>query len=280
MEDPEMGEIETASSETATAAPSSTTPQFENGVVVELPCGYYRDGVLHKHAEFVPMDGGVRKAISKKGVRDDFAKVTDIVLQQCVRRVGSYETTNPKTLGGVLLGDRDFLQMEIRRESMSDKLRAVVTCGACRKKIEVTFLLDEINVTRLEEGDFEIIDDALCFRIRSTDPKLDAICRYPVGTDQETIVEFLDRNPTDAMYRLYTSCLLEWNGKPGPFDPYFLDTQPVKLIDEFSRQFADKKPGPIFDQKVPCPNKDCGTDIEFTFEGSDFFFPLPTRGKT
>jgi hypothetical protein len=279
MEDPTVGEIETVSSE-PTAPASPTTPQFQNGVVVELPCGYYRDGVLHKHAEFTPMDGAVRKAISKKGVRDDFTKVTEVVLRQCVKRIGPYETTNPKTLDGVLLGDRDFLQMEIRRESMSDKLRAIVTCGACRKKIEVTFHLDEIEVARLEEDDFEIVDDALCFRIHSADPKLDAVCRYPVGTDQATIVEFIDRNPTDAMYRLYTACLLEWNGQVGPFDPYFLDSQPVKLIDEFTRQFAAKKPGPVFDQKVPCPNKDCGTDIEFTFEGSDFFFPLPTRGTT
>jgi len=261
----------------ATAAPA---PQDPNGIVVPLPCGYVHEGVLHKYAEFVPMSGGVRKAISKKSIRDDFVKVSDMVLRMCVKRMGSIETTSPKTLRWTTLADRDYLLMEIRRESMTDKLRAIITCQQCRKQIQVSFQLDEIEVVRLEKGDYEIVNDQLCFRVKSATHKIDALCRFPIGEDQDQVVDLVDNNPTDAQYRLYAACLLEWNGQTGPFGADFFDELLVNQIDEFTKQFVDKKPGPVFEQLVSCPNGACGSDIAFTFEGSDFFFPLPTRGRT
>lgn len=277
----EAGTESPAADAAAGLAPADPkTPTDPNGVVVELPCGFVHGGQLHRYAEFVPMHGEVRRAISKKSIRDDFVKVSDMVLRMCVKRLGAVETTSPKTLRRATLGDRDFLLMEIRRESMTDKLRAIVSCQMCRKKIEVTFHLDEIEVARLEKGDFEIVDDQLCFRTKSKEHKLDALCRFPIGEDQDLVVDIVEENPTEAQYRLYAACLLEWNGQKGPFDPYFFDRVPVGQIDEFTRQFVAKKPGPVFEQKVPCANKACGADIEFTFEGSDFFFPLPTRGRT
>lgn len=256
------------------------TPIDPNGIVVELPCGFVFEGKRHLYAEFVPMSGKVRRAISKKSVRDDFVKVSDIVLRMCVKRFGPVETTSAKTLQQATLGDRDYLLMEIRRESMSEELRAIVQCQSCRKQIQVTFHLDEIEVVKLKEGGFEIHDGRLCFRIQSTEHRLDALCQFPIGENQGLIVDYLDENPTDAQYRLYAACLLDFNGQKGPFDTYFFDELPVAQIDEFTRQFAAKKPGPVFEQKVSCPSAGCGADIAFTFEGSDFFFPLPTRGRT
>lgn len=256
------------------------TPTHPNGVVVELPCGLVYEGTVHKYAEFVPMHGKVRKAISKKSIRDDFAKVSDMVLRMCVKRIGTVETTSPKTLRNTTLADRDFLGLEIRRASMTDKLRAILTCKACKKEIRVTYHLDEIEIVRLEEADYEIVDDRLCFRAASAEHRLDAVCQFPVGEHQDLVVDLVEENPTDAQYRLYAACLIEWGGKKGPFDAFFFDELPVAQIDEFTRQFIEKKPGPVFDQKISCPNRSCNVDINFTFEGSDFFFPLPIRGTT
>lgn len=274
---PVVDEAATSSSTEVTSVPAPTDP---NGVVVPLPCGYVHEGVRHKFAEFVPMSGGVRKAISKKSIRDDFVKVSDTVLRMCVKFMGPVDTSNPKTMRKATLADRDFLLMEIRRESMTDKLRAVVTCQQCRKQIQVTFQLDEIEVVRLEDDGFEIVGDQLCFRIKSAKHRIDALCRYPIGEDQDHVVDLVEENPTAAQYQLYSACLIEWNGKSGPFDDDFFDSLLVKQIDEFTKQFVEKKPGPVFEQQVSCPNKECRTDISFTFEGSDFFFPLPTRGRT
>lgn len=254
-----------------------TTPTHPDGVVKELPCGLVRDGTLHRHAEFVPMAGIVRKTISRKDIREDFAKVVETVLRMCVKRVGPHSTSGDRTLRDLPMGDRDFLLMEIRRVSMGDTLRALVTCEACKQKIQVTFNLDEIGVVRLGAGDYEIHDNRLCFRVRSVTPPVDALCRFPIGADQDGMIQAMDRNPTEAQYRLFAACLVEWNGQKGPFPPDFFDQKPVRVIDELTRQFVSRKPGPAFEQLVPCPGSGCGADIEFSFEGSDFFFPLPGR---
>lgn len=250
------------------------------GIVKKLPCGLVKDGVLHQYAEFVPMRGRVRRAISKKDVRNDFAKVSDAVLRMCVKRVGAIPTTSPKTMAELPMGDRDFLLMEVRRASMSDKLDALVKCASCRKDIRVSFQLDEIEVVFLKDGNYEIHDDQLCFRIQSDKPRIDALCRFPIGSDQKDMLPAIDANPTDAQYRLFAACLIEWNGEKKEVRSEFFDDLLVDVIDEFTQQFVSKKPGPVFEQKVSCPNVVCGSDISFTFEGSDFFFPLPERGTT
>lgn len=274
-----MAETMTGAMSAGGVAPDSRVPTDPNGVVKELPCGLVREAALYRHAEFVPMAGVVRRMISKKDVRDDFVRVTDIVLRQCVRRVGPLQVAeHAKMLDDMTLADRDFLLMEIRRVSSGDELKALVHCGMCKKRIQITFKLDELTVVRPREGDAEIHGGRLCFRVRSASPAINALCRYPIGSDQP-ILEGMEKNPTEVQYRLYAACLVEWGGKPGPYEAEFFDALPVGVIDEFTRQFAAKKPGPILDQRVSCANKACGADIEFSFEGSDFFFPLPTRGS-
>lgn len=261
------------------ASANLRVPTEPNGIVKDLPCGLVRGGKRYLPAEFVPMSGYVRRMMSRKDVRDDFAEVVEVVLRQCVRRVGPFSVPeNPQIIKDLTQADRDFLLMEIRRASSTDKMRALVTCDSCEKKIEVTFMLNELEVIHLHEGDYEIRDDRLCFRVRSVIPPIDALCRFPVGSDRG-ILDGLDRNPTEAQYLLYAACLISWGEKTGPFGMDFFDALPTAALDEFTRQFADKKPGPILEQRAPCGNKACRADIDFTFEGSDFFFPRPTRGR-
>lgn len=280
MEDmPSVADAAEAPEAAAEAPPDPRMPTEPDGIVKELPCGLVQGGVVHRWAEFVPMSGFTRKSISKKDVRDDFGKVSDLVLRQCVKRIGTVPTTSTRTLNNTPMADRDFLLMEIRRASRGDELKCLVVCALCKKKIEVTFQIDELEVVRLQDEDYEIHDDWLCFRVQSTNPMIDALCRFPVGSDQHDMLPIVDQNPTDAQYRLFAACLLEWNGEKGPFGPRFFDEKSTRLIDAFTEQFLAKKPGPVFEQRVSCPNSVCGTDIDFTFEGSDFFFPIPTRGR-
>jgi hypothetical protein len=102
--------------------------------------------------------------------------------------------------------------------------------------------------------------------------------RYPLGGDQEALVSSMDRNPVEANFKLYAECLLEWNGEDGPFRSNLFERLPVRVLDEFEDQFAQAQPGPVFEQSVGCPS--CAATIQFTFEGSDFLFRPPKRGRT
>jgi hypothetical protein len=222
------------------------------------------------------MTGLARKSIAREDVRSNPAKVTDVLLLQCLKRVGPITNINNRFIGDMLVADRDFLLIEIRRVSMGDTVTANTECEKCSNKIEVKFKLDEISVTPLKDGTFEMKENLRVFRALSETPRVNALFRFPKGDDQALIVPLLNKNPVEANYRMYVACLLEWEGKPGPFGGTFLDSQPVNVLDMIDDLFLEHQPGPDFTQKVACPV--CTADIEMSFQGSDFLFRLPKRG--
>ena len=262
---------------TAVATPSDTfSDPF--GTEVTLPAGLWSKGEVHRSVEITPMTGLTRKAIARKEARANPAKITETILRQCVTRIGPYMITNSKILESLVLGDRDFLMLEIRRVSMGDTFKANVTCKSCNSDIEVTFDIDELDVIRTTDDDLEVVDGQRVFRIQDESLRIDAVMRYPMGEDQEILTSNMNRNPVEASFKLYAACMLEWNGEKGPFRSNLFERMPVRQLDEFEDQFSRAQPGPVFEQAVDCPS--CAANIEFTFEGSDFLFRPPKRGKT
>lgn len=255
--------------------PTSDTPPI-NGTVVRLPCGYLRDGDLHRDAEIVPMTGLTRKAIARDDIRNNPIKVTDIILSHCLKRVGPHTSISSRLLGDLIVGDRDFLILEIRRVSMGDTVMANVECDACKAKVEVKFKLDEIEIVKLgDQKDYPVVDGNLTLRVKGT--RFESVCRFPKGSDQDLIMAGVNKNPVAATYGLYVACLVEWNGKRGPFEGSFFENLPLSDIDEFEEEFMSHQPGPIMKQEASCPQ--CGASIDFTFRGSDFLFRVPKRGR-
>lgn len=263
--------------DTAQGSPAIQEP----GTVVQLPGGLIKEGKVHRDAEIIPMTGYTRKVMAREDIRSNPTKVTDAIFNQCLRRVGTY-TINNRILDELLSGDRDFLLMEIRRISMGSTVRAEVECDGCRKRLEVRFDLSEIKVRRLAEKDYEITDidgdgaGAMFFRMNLSGVK--ALCRFSRGLEQKAVISMFEKNAIAASYKLYSSCLLEWNGQVGPFPPEFFDGLPLPVIDSFAEAFTERQPGPDFKQETDCPS--CGKKIQFTFRNSDFLFPLPKQRET
>lgn len=248
------------------------------GTVVNLPCGYLKEGKLHREAEIVPMTGLTRKAIGKETVRNNPIQVTDIILSHCLKRIGPFSFASARLLGDLIIGDRDFLLFEIRRISMGDTITANIECPNedCKAKVEVKFSINEIEMVKLgNEAEYPVVDGNLTFKVRGTG--FEAVCRFPRGSDQGLLLPNANKNPVAATYGLYTACLLEWNEKKGPFDSSFFDALPLSVIDEFEEGFMSIQPGPIMKQEAACPA--CRGAIDFTFKGSDFLFRAPKRGR-
>jgi hypothetical protein len=259
-------------------SPTTSAPETPpiNGTVVRLPCGYLRDGHLHRDAEIIPMTGLTRKAIAREDTRNNPIKVTDIILSHCLKRIGPHTSITSKLLGDLVIGDRDFLILEIRRVSMGDVITANVECDSCKAKVEVRFNLNEIEMVKMgDEKDYPIQNGNLTMAVKGT--RFEAVCRFPKGVDQELIMPGAAKNPVAASYGLYVACLLEWNGQKGPFEASFFESLPLSDIDEFEEDFMAHQPGPIMKQEASCPQ--CGASIDFTFRGSDFLFRAPKRGR-
>ncbi len=246
------------------------------GKVVQLPCGYFKDGKAYKDAEIITMTGLTRKSIASEAIRSDASKVTDVILLQCVKRIGTFTNINNKILGDLMLGDRDFLLIEIRRISMTDTVKALEDCPGCSKEIEVSFSLDEIPITPLKDEDFEVVDGQRTFKIQNEFPHVEAVFRFPKGEDQKIFLPTVSKNPIEANFKLYAACLLDWDGQKGPFKPEFFEKLPVNVLDVIDGGFMERQPGPDMRQHVSCPL--CASDIDMTFQGSDFLFRPRKRG--
>jgi hypothetical protein len=277
VEQPEANK-ESNSAESPQVAAPSNAPSDPYGAVVELPGGLWHKGEIHRSAEIVPMTGMTRKAIARKEARANPSKITDTILRQCVKRIGPFEHINNNILDNLILGDRDFLMLEIRRISMGDTFKANVTCKSCNSDIEVTFHIDELEVIRTKDSDKEELEGKRVYHIEDEELRIDAVMRYPVGKDQEILTSGMDRNPVDATFKLYAACMVRWNGDEGPFRSSLFEQMPVRVLDAFEDHFSMAQPGPVFEQSVNCPV--CSAGINFTFEGSDFLFRPPKRGRT
>lgn len=264
---------DSVSETTSVQTETTSTP----GKSIKLPCGLLREGVSSVDAEIIPMTGLTRKSIASENVRTNPSKITDVILLQCLKKVGSVSLINGKLLNELLLGDRDFLMLEIRRVSMGDIITATVECGECNKKIEVKFNLDEIKCKTLAECQSEIVDGIRGFWIKNDEPKVNAFFRFPKGEDQAAILPFLQKNPIDANYRLYALCLVQWDGEKKKFNSDFFEKMNTNLLDVIDEAFSENQPGPDLSQTVSCPV--CANDIEMTFQGSDFLFRQPKKGK-
>lgn len=258
-------------------ASSQTEESVVTGNPVKLPCGLFRDGKTVKDATVTAMTGLTRKSIAAENVRTNPAKITDVILLQCLKKVGETGIINNKLINELLLGDRDFLMLEVRRASLGSTITANVECGECNKKIEVKFDLNEIKVKHLEEGKYEVLDGFRGFRIVSSQPKINAFFRFPNGADQAVILPFLQKNPIDANYRLFSLCLMEWNGEKKKVESSFFERLGVAELDLIDEAFTENQPGPDLTQSVSCPV--CTADIEMTFQGSDFLFRQPKKER-
>jgi hypothetical protein len=251
---------------------------------VELPCGWLEKGKFDTTAQIVPMTGLVRKLLARPDVRKNASRVIDTLLLNCVQSVGPVTRMNAGNVGQLFLADRDFLTLSIRRASLGQYVNSVVVCGQCEEKIDLKFDLNEAKVLKLKDLKYRMVgatDEVAvpAFDLEDAELGVKATFRYPIGKDQEAVVNILKKNPVEANYKLYLRCLLEWNGEPAErISPTLFDEQSLPVLNFIDKEFMAAQPGPDIRQMATCPL--CGADIRMEMETSDFLFPLPARERT
>lgn len=245
------------------------------GSDIKLPCGILNeDGGVERDAVIDPMRGRTREAIARKDIRNNGAKIVDVVLKSCLKSIGSKQVSNAM-LGNMLTGDRDFLVLRIRQLSLGDRVEVPMSCPQCKERLDITLDLSEIRVKELSESDYEIENGERVFWLESKELEIRAKFRYPNGKDSHTLAEVSLNNPVAAQYMLYQRCLKEWNGQSAPFPAVFIKEKSVRELDWLTDEFAEKLPGPDFDTTVECSI--CGQETPLRMESSDFLFPRPRK---
>src|SRR5262249_20786456 len=114
----------------------------------------------------------------------------------------------------MLIGDRDYLLLRLRQIDLGDHVHQVMRCpsSACGKKVDVDFLVSEMEVTRasavLPSYRVQVGDGATATT---------AVVRLPTGRDQEAVAPLAAANHAAANTRLFSRIVLRW-GEGGPLD--------------------------------------------------------------
>ncbi|HUZ03482.1 MAG TPA: hypothetical protein VMU89_24315 [Thermomicrobiaceae bacterium] len=173
--------------------------------VVRLPGGLVLDdGQRIELAELRPLSGREEDWLATHpGVPS--AVATTHLLGSCVVRLGDTKT-GPELARRLLVGDRDYLMLQLRRLTLGERVSAVVGCPACGERMDVDFRVDDVPVewrpqvatNHLVTMDAPAAGDAV--------PPRTVRVRLPNGADQEAV---LGLEASIAVERLLARCLVE-----------------------------------------------------------------------
>lgn len=156
----------------------------------------------------------------------------------------------------LLVGDRQYLMLQLRRLTLGDQIQAVVLCPACSQKMDVNFQLDDVPVKSCPQSvspySIEVSGRSICFRL-------------PNGGDQEAI---LGHDIDDAVEELMQRCILD-----GESDA--LSSEERNVVVAAMEQMA---PQVEFELDLTCP--ECSHQFLLPFDTTAFFFEeMAFKGK-
>jgi hypothetical protein len=150
---------------------------------------------------------------------------------------------------GLLVGDRDFMMIQLRRLTLGDQIAAVYTCPACASKMDVSLDLSDVPVefSLQTQSIYELeLSGDRCVRFR-----------LPNGADQESVAAIPVEEAVDALLH---RCVIESGDAP--------------LNDDDRQQIADEMeriaPKVEIELDLICP--ECGHQFLVEFDVAAFFF--------
>jgi hypothetical protein len=183
-----------------------------------LPGGYWDgDGRLHREFELAVLTGREEELLAQAG-RTARAPLVTEVLSRCVRRLGPISPVPPEVARRLLVADRQYLLLQIRRLTFGDAVHADLVCPwpDCGTQVSVDFAVSDVPVEepphRAARHTMTLSPAAL-----ATAPDLagdgEVHFRLPDGSDQEALSDLLARNEAEALTGLLVRCVEQL----GPF---------------------------------------------------------------
>lgn len=258
--------------------------------IYTLPCGYLdADGVLHTEVLLNEISGKEEDMLASKKVPDQ--KKMNQLLISCIERLGTL-TDRSKIAAAVpelLVGDRVFLLIAVRRTSLGDDYPYKDECPSCEKVSLMSINLGEVEVAPMPEPTKRIFDARLPSKaatrvwadtgelpeVEKLSPSGKTVRFRPVtGRDEEKYGNVLSKD--DALSKLLQARIELLDGKP----PTVEDLQALSLTErQFLRDviFDAADGGVETTLDVTCPQ--CGHDYtrELDIGQMGFFFPSAAR---
>lgn len=174
--------------------------QLTDGVF-NLPGGLVLDdGRRLGRAELRPLTGREEEWVTQHAATPSAHLVTKL-LSACFVRLEGVPVSS-EIIAKLLVGDRDYLILQLRRMTLGDRFAAVFSCPACKRAMDVEFLAQDILIEPRPQ-------DTRTYTWRAGDAQRVVRYRLPNGADQEAVA---DLSPGEAVATLFARCLISDGG--------------------------------------------------------------------
>jgi hypothetical protein len=260
MTAPETGEA-------AAAAPPDES--WADGRLV-LPGGVLQDGAVHRVVWVREPTGRDEELLSDRRYRSGARQATDLLARLVTRVEGVEGPVDAALVGGMLVGDRDYLLLRLRQLAVGDDVHQVMRCPGpgCGERVDVEFRISEIPVRRAErlQARYAFTLTRPAWPDDETSDR--GTLRLPTGRDQEAVAELVDASPGEANTRLFSRVVLALGERTG-LDEEAARELPLRARREIAAALRRLAPGPDLEVGIQCPH--CGADMSYPFDLHDFF---------
>ena len=183
----------------------------EDGYVhVPMLAGYVdSDGNLHTTFTYREMNGKDEEAINKADVRQNGAKLINVLVERCVVQIGTLTKKECGARWGTIIrellgGDLDYMAFKIRELSKGKEIEFKHKCPNCGTKLTTVVNTDEFEL-RPYMGQ-SVIDFTLFrgYKDGKGEVHKDGAIRLPNGFDREIVTPLFKKNASTAMTMMLT----------------------------------------------------------------------------
>jgi hypothetical protein len=169
------------------------------------------------------------------------------LLTSCLVQLGDAPPA-PQTVRQLLVGDRDFLMLQLRRLTLGDHIRAVFACQACEARMDVDFESADVPVQSRPQ-------QTAAYTVQVGFPPRTVRFRLPCGEDQEAV---LTLDAGEAARELLDRCVLDGAGELTDDDREAISSEMERLAPQMDLELD-----------LVCP--ECGVSFVAPFDITSFF---------
>ncbi|GAA2623965.1 T4 family baseplate hub assembly chaperone [Paractinoplanes durhamensis] len=230
---------------------------------VTLPGGWWDDGGrLHRAAELGVLTGRDEEALTGVAAAATPRAVTE-VLARCLHRLGDLQPVPPAVVRELLVGDREWLLLQLRRATFGDLVRGDLMCPwpSCGKRVTLEFSAGDVPVRTAPDPRpwYELpLPGSSVVRFR-----------LPTGGDAEELGPLAVRDPGSAATLLLARCI----GRIGEVaDPGPEVVADLPADDRWRIESEMERLAPAVDREVDTPCPECGRTFTVTFDIHQYVF--------
>jgi uncharacterized protein (UPF0212 family) len=225
-------------------------------VVLELPGGLC-DGAgppVHQ-VELRRMTGEDEAWLASVNATTPAAHVVTTLLARCTVRLGNLAEPGEEGLRRLLVGDRDYLLLGLRRLTFGSHFDGLLACPTCGETMDVSFEADQVPIQRRAQTQ-SVYEVEL--RRRDGSPVRVGF-HLPTGADQEALA---GDSTGDPGRRLLARCLESIDGRPINGDD--IDSLDAASLDRLDEAMESLSPIIELSMRIGCPN--CGHQFDADYD--------------